>query len=112
MKQPENTEIFESPLITFWFDEDGILYSNSKPVPATLEAMKESVAIVKKVLNGRKVCTIADNTNSKPPDKVVRDYLATEVSHLSKAIASVSDSPVGKIVVNLYLTLRPPPFPM
>ena len=95
-----------------WFDKDGILCSNGKNVPHDLKAMRESVAILKKVLNGKIVCTLADNTNSQPVSKEVRDYLDTELHLIYKAIASVSSSMLGKTIVNLYLTLKPPPFPM
>ena len=111
MKIPDNAQVFDSPLLVFWFDENGILCSNSKPVPHTLSTMKETAEMIKKILKGKKVCTVADNTNSQPINKEIRDYLGKELPNIYKAIASISNSVLGKTIVNFYFKLKPPPFP-
>jgi len=112
IKPPPGVEVYDTPILIFWIDAEGILCSIGKPVPHTLEPMKETVAILKKVLNGKIVCSLADNTHSQYVSKTVREYVAQEMPHLYKAVASISRSYLGKTIVNFYLVLKPPPFPM
>lgn len=99
--------------------EEGILcaISKKKESPQTLEDVKKSIDDFKKITQGEKVCMLLDITNSTPTPKEIRDYIALEMPKIAKAIAMLSNSPLGKMVANLFFGLKPPPsqlkfFPM
>jgi hypothetical protein len=112
MQPPKNAKITEFPTSTCWFDEDGILYSISKKAPP--QSMEETVKVVedfKKMLGGKKVCMLADVTYSAESTKEVRDYAAKIFPDFIKAIAMISKSALGKMLANLFFTLKEQPYP-
>ncbi|MBA3705312.1 MAG: STAS/SEC14 domain-containing protein [Bacteroidetes bacterium] len=111
MNIPENVKLYEHAIATFWFDEDGILYSVSKKVPRDVEVMKDYVIFVKKMLNNNKACILSDISNAAPMDKNTRDYIETELKNVYKAMALISKSPLGIMIANIYLKLNTPSFP-
>ena len=111
MEAPANTKVYDFPTSTFWF-EDGILCSVSKKAPAqTLEEAQKSIEEFKKILNGRKICMLLDVTYSPESTKEMRDYAAVEFPKFTKAIAMISKSALGKMLANLFFTLKTQPYP-
>lgn len=111
MKPLEKVKTFETPLGTSWFDEDGILHSNLKSIPLTLENMKYSFDVLRQITNNKKVCILADATYARPIEKKVREFASEEISKFLKAIAIISSSPVGTMIANIFLTLKGQPVP-
>jgi hypothetical protein len=110
---PENTEIFELPSSFMWFGENGIFYSKTrKTPPRTLDDVKETIVFYKNIVKGRKVCIILDISDYQPPSKEARDYLAVEMPKLVKAMAILSDSPLGRMIANLFFKIKHQPYPM
>jgi hypothetical protein len=79
---PTNTQIYETLSSTYWFDEDGIMCSNTKPIPANItvkEIIKDSDKVIKelKTLN-KKFCMLIDLEYSRQKRKCskgnARDY--------------------------------------
>lgn len=96
-----------------WFDEDGILCSVSKKAPPqTLAQAKKSVEDFKKLTGGKKVCLLTDNTHSTAPDKEMRDYVAQVMPDLVNAIAIMSNSAAGRMVANLFFSIKKQPYPI
>jgi len=109
---PDNVKITDWPASTTWFDENGILYSvYKKDKKRSLEETISTIEEFKKQLNGKKVCLLADVTHSGESSREVRDYAAKELPKVIKAIAMVSDSALGKMLANLFLTLKAQPYP-
>ena len=95
-----------------WFDEYGILCSVSKKAPPpTLEEVKKSMEDFKELIGGKKVCLLADVTHSTESTKETRDYAAAEFPKLIKAIAMISDSALGKMLANLFFSIKSQPYP-
>ncbi|HXA01939.1 MAG TPA: STAS/SEC14 domain-containing protein [Cytophagaceae bacterium] len=112
MKIPENANVIDWPTSILWFDEDGILCAISKKVPEqTLEEAKESMLDFERLTGGKKVCMLIDITNSSPTSKEMRDYSAAELPKITKALAMISTSALGKMIANLFFGLKPPPYP-
>lgn len=112
MEIPKNLDLIETATSTVWFDENGICCSVSKKhPPQSLEETKKAVEDFKKLTNGKKICMLLDITNSTPSSKEVRDYAAEEMPNLVIAIAMISQSPLGRMVANLFFGLKPPPYP-
>ncbi len=113
MLLPENREVFEFPTSTMWFDENGILCSIAKKVPAqTVEEAKQTMEEFRKVTGGKKVCMLSDSTNSAPIDKEMRDYVAEVLPDIAIAVAIISRSAVGKMVANLFFSIKKQPYPV
>jgi|ERR1051326_821586 hypothetical protein len=112
MEPPKDARVYELSTSTIWFDEDGVLYSIGKKVPPeTLEESKKTLGQFKDIIGHKKVCMILDVTNAQPSTKETRDWAAKELPPLVKAMALISNSPLGRMVVNLFFGLKPPPYP-
>jgi hypothetical protein len=74
LNKPNDIEIFEDPLATFWFDKNGILNITTKPVTRTLENTRVLILKIKNLLGGKKVYTISDLTPIKEITEEARIY--------------------------------------
>jgi stage II sporulation SpoAA-like protein len=109
---PENREVTEWPASTTWFDDDGIFYSVYKKGKArSIEETKQTIETFKKMLNGKKICMLVDVTYTAESSREIRDYAEQELPKFIKAIAMVSDSALGRMLANLFLTLKSQPYP-
>jgi hypothetical protein len=110
---PPNAKVYEFPTSTFWFDEDGIMWSISKKrPPQTIEQARDSIDRLKEITNNKKVCMLIDVTNTSESSRELRDYAAEELPKLVKAIAMVSSSALGKMLANLFFSLKSQPYPV
>jgi len=101
------------PTSTYWFDEDGILYTVAKATgERTLEDAKRSTAFFLELTGGKKVCMLSDSTDSPPVNKEMRDYAAEVIPQIAKAIAIISRSAVGRMAANLFFLLKKQPYPV
>ncbi len=113
MLPPDNAKLFEFPTTILWFDESGILCSIAKKVPQqTVEETKKMLDEFKKITGGKKVCMLSDSTDSAPINKELRDYLAEVIPEIVIAIAIISRSAVGKMVANLFFSIKKQPYPV
>ena len=110
---PENTEVFDFPTSTMWFDENGILCSIAKKVPQqTVEEAKKTMEEFRKITGGKKICLLSDSTDSPPANKEMRDYAAEVMPEIAKAVAIISRSAVGKMAANLFFSIKKQPYPV
>lgn len=117
MEIPKNAKIIEWTTSFIWFDEDGVMYSKPKPgVPEpelTREESLQQMEAFKKMIGNQKVCMILEtNSNSKPPKKEDRDFIADQLNQVVKAMALISSSPLSRMIANLFFGLKPPPYPV
>lgn len=111
LTKPANADIIEWPTATIWFNE-GILFSISKKVPQqTLEEVKKSLEDFKLLIGDKKVCMLIDVTHTTESSRELKDFAAKEFPKIIKAIAMVSDSALGKMLANLFFTLKTQPYP-
>lgn len=112
MKPPAGKELFETEISTYWMGDDGILYSTSKPPRRTIENTSENFATVRRVTNNKKTPLLTYLGMSSKPDKATRDFVAQELPKVYTAMAIVSPSPLGKIVMNIIFSMNAPTIPM
>lgn len=113
MQPPKDSVITETPTSTFWYDENGILCSISKKAPPL--SMEETIKVTeefKKALHGKKICMLADVTNTTESTKAIRDYAAKELPKFVKAVAMVSNSVLGAMLANLFFKMKNQPYPV
>ena len=113
MVPPLHTKLIEFKTSTMWFDETGILCSIAKKVPAqTVKEAKQTMEEFKKITGGKKVCMLSDSTDSTPISKEMRDYVAEVLPDIALAVAIISRSAVGKMVANLFFSIKKQPYPV
>jgi hypothetical protein len=112
MRIPEGVQIYTTELATFWLGDDGLLYSLSKPPKRTIKNTSENFELVRKLTNGKPICHLVYICNSAKPDKATRDFVVQELPKVYKAMAMVSSSGLGKIIMNFLFALNKPAIPM
>lgn len=113
MYPPKDAKVLENQSSIMWFDENGILCSVSKKSPAmTIEESKATIEDFTKFTEGKKVCMLSDSTHSTPPNKEMRDWVATVLPDLVNAVAVVSKSAVGIMIANLFFSIKRQPYPI
>jgi len=117
MEIPSNVQVIDWNTTIMWFDKDGVMYSQPKPGVVEPElSREESLAQVeefKKLTGGKKVCLILEtNKNSRAPKKEDRDFIAEQLTEITKAMAIISTSPLSRMIANLFFGLKPPTYPV
>lgn len=106
-------KVFETPLSTFWFDEDGIFCLVAKPgVPLTKEALAETFNSVKTKGEDEKFCVLGDITDISFPTTEARDLAGEETPKFVKALAFVTNSDQSRMIADVFLTLKKPTYPV
>lgn len=114
MTIPENVEVHETPVLSCWKAADGIVYVRSKSAERTIDNYRKVFEVYAKLSsNGaEKFCLLGDISETQPPPKEVRDYIAQEMAKHVKALAMVSVSAMGTATGSVFEMLAKNPFPM
>ena|ERR1700741_2209005 len=116
IEPPKNVKLIEWPTSTMWFDEDGILYSIPKAGAPQPQTREEGIAMMdefRKLVNNKKTCMVSlTDSSAPPPKKEDRDWIANELNSIVKALAIVSNSPLSRMVANLFFGFKPPAYPV
>ncbi|MFL5753825.1 MAG: STAS/SEC14 domain-containing protein [Bacteroidia bacterium] len=116
MQIPENVKTYEMTSSILWFDKEGILYSSPKPgIPPemNMEEILKEMEKFREIIGHKKVCMVTESSpNSRPPSKSERDFIAEQINSVTKAMAIITNSPVSRMVANLFFGLKPPPYPV
>ena len=111
MNIPENKEITEGVIASYWIEE-GILYSLSKPVLRTVENISGNIALVTQITRGQKMPLLIFLTNSPVPDKATRAYSREQLPNVYKAMAMVSKPGLAQLIMKLLFKFQKPPIPI
>ncbi|MFN8299526.1 MAG: STAS/SEC14 domain-containing protein [Chitinophagales bacterium] len=112
MKIPTDKDTFETELGTYWFDEEGILNSVSSPAKRTLENTRYNFDLVQKLSEGSKPCLLVQLCKSPIPSRETQAYVKQRLPDTYTAMAMLSDSGVGELIMNILFKLQKPPIPM
>jgi hypothetical protein len=116
MQIPKDRPKLELLSSTFWIDDEGIAFSKPKenaPQDLSREQIASEMQKLRKFLNNKKVCLVSESDpNSRPPKKEDRDYIADEISSIVKALAIITNSPVSRMLANLFFSFKPPQYPV
>src|SRR3954471_8495556 len=109
MQPPSSAKINETPGSISWFEDD-ILYVVTKRGPMEpVENRKKQTDEFIRNLKGKKLCAIIDVTNSSPSNRESREYNTLILPQIFHAIAFIATTALGKMLVNLYLGMKPLP---
>lgn len=89
------TEIHHLPLAKIWFDNYGVMHTISNSNPRNLSNTKQNHELLLQLLNGKKVCCIADISCLGPADQEASNFVKKEMTALYKAMALVSSTQLG-----------------
>ena len=107
-------EVIERDNDFLWFDQDGILCTVPKDEMKdfTVAQMKEVVEEWDKEHEGEKYYMISVFHPKAKITKAQRDYMAEAYAKYIKALAVINESALGRMAVNLFVGLKPPPYPL
>lgn len=111
MNKPDNIEIFEHPLATYWLDENGIMHIVTNPVVRTLEKSQSLIQDLKKVIGDKKVYCITDLTTINEIPKESRDFYKKEVPEMFLAVAYITQSEFSRMVAAVFSLIFNPIIP-
>ncbi len=115
MQPPKDAKTVDFATSTIWFDGEGVMYSVPKPnavLPTTREESSKQMEKFREIAGGKKVCMILQMDSSAPPlKKEDRDWIAKELDSVTKAMAIISNSPLSRMIANLFFGLKPPAYP-
>ncbi len=111
MKTPIDKQLFKSEIATYWWEGE-ILYSVSNKVLRTKENVKANFEMVQEITHQKPVCLLTFVSNSGKPDKATQEYVREVLPRAYKAMAMVSSSGVGKIIMNVLFKFIASPIPM
>ncbi len=110
---PDNTKLYETPIATFWLDEDGIVCATSKKVERSIAHFEKNMAVLAKLMkNGEKVLFLSDASDSMPMTAEIREYFANELPKYVKALAIISKVPLPGTLTTAVIKLSFTGFPI
>lgn len=112
MQPPNNVQVFKGEIADYRMDSDGILYSYSKSIKRTVKNISGNIELVRKITGNKKVPLLIYLTNSPVPDKETRRFSSEQLPNIYTAMAMVSNSGLGKIIMNVLFKFKPPAIPM
>ena len=111
MTKPNDRQVFEGEIASYWFD-DGILVSLSKNPKRTVENITANVELVKRITNNKRVPLLIYLSNSPIPNKETRRLATEKLPVIYSAMAMVSKPGLSKLIMNMLFAVKPPPIPM
>ncbi|MES2589005.1 MAG: STAS/SEC14 domain-containing protein [Bacteroidota bacterium] len=107
MKPEKDCVLYETPISTHWFNENGFFCVLSKNVDRTLENYQKVMDVYKNAMTGNeKLCVLSDVTvGFRPMAKEVRLFVASELPKYIKALAIISEVKLNGTHVNTFLKL-------
>ena len=109
---PKDNGLIKGEIADYRFEESGILYSYSKSIRRTVNNISVNVALVKQITGNKRVPLLIYLCNSPMPDKATRKFSTEQLPVIYKAMAMVSNSGLGKLIMNILFKLKKPPIPM
>lgn len=103
---PPGAELIQTPTATFWFDEEGILYSVSKGIPRTLENLSETIGILRDTLQGKKAGYICDTSRIPYFSIEMRELFTATLPDLFWAVAIVHCTRMGELMGTILFKRR------
>ena len=112
MTPPPDAKVYDTELASFWLDDEGILNSISRSPTRTIANTTENFEMVKRITNNQKVPLLIYLSKSAVPDKATRAFVSRELPNVYKAMAMISKSGLGKVIMNILFGIKPPVIPM
>jgi len=110
---PASVKIHEWPAFSVWLNEGRIIYAvHKRRLRRSHNETKRTSQELKKIVNGKKVCMIADITNLSELPREKRNYFSEELPKSITLNVLVSSSALGQMLENLFLMLKIQSYPI
>lgn len=112
MRAATNIQVYETELSRMWFDEEGIFCSVvKKNVTMTKERVQLTFEFIRSQAGHEKVCWLADITQAEFLTEEARNYAGVVTPKLVKALALITNSVISRMIANVFIALKKPPYP-
>lgn len=112
MEPPKDAKLIHSSNSVSWIEEpDTICIISKKGPQPSIEEQQREMEKFRQEFGDKKFRMLIDITEASASTKEARDFAAEELPKITKAIAMISRSALGKMLANLFLGLKPPPYP-
>lgn len=114
MVLPTGIDMHETKTGFFWIESDGILCSITKKNAPKLSPEESEIELKKfyNLMGNEKRCILIDAKYAKPNSPEERKEAAEVLPKLTKALAIIVHNALGRMLVNLFIGLEKPPYPM
>jgi|SRR5687768_560319 len=116
MEIPTNVTVHELTSSFIWINDEGILFSTpkpGKPPELSLDQLDVEMKKFNEIIGHKKICMVSEaNPQSRPPNKQERERIAELINEVTTAMAIITNSPVSRMIANLFFGLKPPPYPV
>ncbi len=111
---PDKYEVKETKTGIYWIEDDGILVSVPfKDAPKlSIEESKQQMLDFMEEFQNQKFCMLMDAHVNQQTSKEEREFSDEWLPKVVLALAVIVYNPLGKMMVNMYLGLKPPPYPL
>jgi hypothetical protein len=110
LKPPAGAEVTEAEIAYFWMEDNGIVCIVAKKVRRSMQNLAEYTNTLKERIKNKKIYCLVDLTNVQSYSREEKQFLADQLKDITKAIAVVSSSPVGRMMSQV-LFVNPGLFP-
>lgn len=114
MEIPKDIEVLETKTSFIWRDPSGIICSITKENTPSLSD-QENEKEMERFYNffGRdKLCFLIDVKHAKPNSPSERKRSGKILNEITLAMALIIYNPLGRMLINLFVGLQKPPYPM
>lgn len=114
MEIPTEIEVKETRTSYMWFDKDGILCTVSKKDAPDLspEEYDKNTKEAAEFIGDKKCCILIDAKHTKPSSSSQQKKAAEILDKTTLALAIIVHNPVGRMIVNLFVGLKKPSYPL
>ena len=112
LKPDPGSKLFETDLSVMWFDANGIFCSvTKKNASLDKKALELTFEYIRKNSPNKKICWVGDVTDAGFPTQEARDFAGEQTPHLIKALALITNSEISRLIANVFMVLKKPPYP-
>ncbi|MFT7343892.1 MAG: hypothetical protein ACI9XP_000469 [Lentimonas sp.] len=110
---PED-EVIEREKDFLWFDENGILCTVSKDDigDVSIDELQKIIDEWEKEHKGETYYMLSVYNPKAKMNKAQRDFISKVYSKYINALAVINDSAMGRMAINLFIAIQPPPYPL
>lgn len=114
MELPSNKDIFETKTGYIWQDENGIICSITKKDAPRLsnEENEEETKLFLEKYGNKKQLFLFDIKHAQPNTPEERKRAAAVLNEITTAMALIVHNALGRMMVNLFVGLQKPPYPL
>lgn len=112
MELPADVEVFEGAGMLYWI-RDGIIFLNAgNEFSSDIRVAQAEIETLRSRMNYKKLPAVLDISGRvKNSSREIRENTQKELPELFSAIAFVSSTALGRMMINIFQGIKPLPYP-